>query len=130
MIKIFVFQWILDHWWITLKVEAVSFLAHFLYTLHASRTSQWTRSIASTKKLSFIWDPFHLQTYSFLVWKPLRNKYFNFVLFRNWLISIFPYVKLQVKWRKNGTLYAVNCLNLFRIALNSLWRGIDMCHRL
>ena len=75
---------------------------------------QWTGSIASTKKLSFIWDPFHLQTYSFLVWKPLRNKYFNFVLFRNWLISIFPYVKSGAKWRNNRSSCAINCLNLFK----------------
>ena len=39
--KIFVSQWILDHWWITLKVEAVSFLAEFFNTGHASH-SLWT----------------------------------------------------------------------------------------
>ena len=36
IIKIFVSQWILDHWWMTLKVEAVSFLAQFFYTGHAT----------------------------------------------------------------------------------------------
>ena len=84
-------------------------------------------SIASTKKLSPIWDPVHLQTYSFLVWKPLKNKYFILVLFRNWPISTFPYVKLKEKWRKNGRLCAENCLNLFKNDLNSLlnkhWQG-------
>ena len=93
----------------------------------ASHLAHWTGSIASTKKLSFIWDPFHLQTYSFLVWKPLKNKYFIFVLFRNWPISTFPYVKLKEKWRKNGRLCAENCLNLFKNDLNSLlnkhWQG-------
>ena len=82
--------------------------------------AQWTGSIASTKKLSPIWDPVHLQTYSFLVWKPLKNKYFIFVLFRNWPISTFPYVKLEAKWRKNGSLCSVNCLILIKTALNSL----------
>ena len=93
----------------------------FQITFPQQSRTQWTRSITSTKKLSFIWDPFHLQTYSFLVWKPLRNKYFNHVLFRNWPISIFPYVKSGAKWRNNRSSCAINCLNLFRIALNSLW---------
>ena len=65
------------------------------------------------------------------MWKPLRNKYFNYVLFRNGPICIFPYVKLVGKIpfkRKNGSLCAINCLNLFKNALNSLlnkhWHGL------
>ena len=34
--------------------------------------------------------------------------------------STFPYLKLEAKWRKNGTFYVVNCVNGFRNALNSL----------
>ena len=49
-----------------------------------------------------------------------KSKFFNEPFFRNRPISIFPYVKLEEKWRKNGSLRAVNCLNLFRNALNSL----------
>ena len=113
------FQFTVDHFFTFLscffrskKIDA--------FRLFLAQAPQWTGSIASTKKLSPIWDPVHLQTYSFLVWKPLKNKYFIFVLFRNWPISTFPYVKLKEKWRKNGRLCAENCLNLFKNDLNSL----------
>ena len=49
-----------------------------------------------------------------------KSKFFNEPFFRNSPISIFPYVKLEVKWRKKGSLFAVNFLNLFRKGLNSL----------
>ena len=50
-----------------------------------------------------------------------KSKFFNEPFFRNSPISIFLYVKLEVKWRKKGSLCAVNFLNLFRSGLNSLF---------
>ena len=52
--------------------------------------------------------------------KNQKSKFFNEPFFCNWMISIFPYIKLVAKWRKNGSLCAVNCLNLFKNALYSL----------
>ena len=121
----FQFEW----FWLCLSAQYVMSKVQFLWISEGHRP-QWSGSIASMKKLSKEWDCFHLQSYPSVVKNSLRNKYFNLGLFRNWLISVFPYVKLGAKWRKNGTLSAVNCLNLFRNALNSLWRNTDMCHRL
>ena len=52
--------------------------------------------------------------------KNQKSKFFNEPLFCNRPISIFPYVKLEAKWRKNGSLCAVNCLILIKTGLNSL----------
>ena len=38
IVKIFLSQWILYHWWVSLKVELVSFHAHFFNTVQASRS--------------------------------------------------------------------------------------------
>ena len=52
--------------------------------------------------------------------KNQKSKFFNEQFFCNWIICIFPYIKLEAKWRKNGSLCAVNCLILIKTALNSL----------
>ena len=62
--------------------------------------------------------------------KNQKSKFFNEQFFCNWPICIFPYVKLEAKWRKNGSLCAVNCLILIKTALNSLLNNIDMSQSL
>ena len=52
--------------------------------------------------------------------KNQKSKFFNEQFFCNWMICIFPYIKLEAKWWKNGSLCAVNCLILIKTALNSL----------
>ena len=71
---------------------------------------QWTGSKFSKRKMCKQWDYFHLQTYPLVVWKRLRNKYFNLLLFlidrfvvflcqiRGEMREKFEVFKLQAPW--------------------------------
>ena len=60
--------------------------------------------------------------------KNQKSKFFNEPFFSNRHFCIFPYVKLEAIWRKNGSLWAVCWLILFKNGLNSLL--IKHWHRL
>ena len=82
--------------------------------------SHMSRALDGTEKITLqkLGHPMLVQP--ILSQKNQKSKFFNEPFFRNPPISIFPYTKLEAKWRKNGSLCAVNCLNLFKNALNSL----------
>ena len=85
-----------------------------------SNTSHMSGALDGTEKIWVQKLDHPMLVQPILSQKMEKSKFFNKPFFRNPPISIFPYVKLEVKWRKKGSLCAVNCLNLFRKGLNSL----------
>ena len=115
-----------------MKVPTESLLCTYIptYLFTYVGRSHMSRALDRTEKSTVqkLGHPMLVQ--AILSQKNQKSKFFNEPFFRNPPISIFPYTKLEAKWRKNGSLCAVNCLNLFKIALNSLWTRSGMCQRL